>query len=103
MPSLAGLVRQRLLERLHLPLQRLNPLLERTLAALPSFIQLLAKGEGKRSQMGPPGRIDESQGPNEEPQIALCTHNASVMERRKPMRIKIIRSTTEYLATSAVA
>ena len=103
MPSLADLGRQRLFERLHPPLQGLNPLLERTLAALPCFIQLLAKDEGKRSQMGPPGRIDESQGPNEEPQIALCTHNASVMERRKPMSIKIIRSTTEYLATSAVA
>ena len=63
----------------------------------------LAKGEGKRSQMGPPGRIDESQDPNEEPQIALCTHNASAMERREPMSIKIIRSTSEYLATSAVA
>ena len=103
MPSLADLVRQRLFERLHPPLQRLNSLLERALAALSSFIQLLEKGEGKRSQMGPPGRIDESQGPNEEPQIALCTHNASAMERRKPLSIKIIRSTSEYLATSAVA
>jgi len=33
----------------------------------------LANGEGERSRMGEPGRIGESKGPKEEPQIAPQT------------------------------
>lgn len=99
MRSLAGLVLQRLFEGLHPPLEPD----ETSGHTQPAPTNQLAKGKGKRSQMGPPGRIDESKGPKEEPQIAAHTQNASVMARRKPMSIKIIRSTTEYLATSAVA
>ena len=39
---LAGLMLQRLLEVIHLQLQRLNPLLKLSLAAMPGFTQLLA-------------------------------------------------------------